>query len=80
MTGALSDPRSPNRIIHDVRTLLAQRIYTIALGYQDGKDQHDPRHDPLLQILTERGADPAKPLASPTTLLHLENPAANATR
>lgn len=35
LAGCLSDPRDPARILHDLRTLLAQRVYGLALGYED---------------------------------------------
>jgi len=73
LTRCIADPRDPARITHELRTLIAQRLFAIALGYEDGNDHHDLRNDPLLQLLTERGVDPARPLASPATLCRLEN-------
>ena len=73
LTRCITDPRDPARITHELRTLIAQRLFAIALGYEDGNDHHDLRNDPLLQLLTERGVDPARPLASPATLCRLEN-------
>ena len=73
LAACIPDPRDPARITHDLRTMLAQRIFGIAMGYEDGNDHHDLRRDPLLQLLTERGLDPAQPLASPSTLCRLEN-------
>jgi hypothetical protein len=43
------------------------------MGYEDGNDHRDLRNDPLLQLLTERGVDPERPLGSPATLCRLEN-------
>ncbi len=73
LAGCLADGREPAKITHSLRTLLAQRIFAIAMGYEDGNDHHDLRRDPLLQILTERGIDADRPLASPATLSRLEN-------
>ncbi len=73
IAACIEDPRDPARITHDLRTMPAQRIFAIAMGYEDGNDHHDLRKDPLLQLLTERGIDPARPLASPSTLCRLEN-------
>jgi hypothetical protein len=54
--------------------MLAQRIFAIALGYEDLNDHQSLRDDPLLQIITERGVTKdALPLASPPTLCRLEN-------
>jgi len=69
----IADPRERARITHPLRTMLAQRILAIAMGYEDGNDHHDLRNDPLLQLVTERGIDAAQPLASPATLCRFEN-------
>ena len=42
------DYRNPARIEHRVDTLVAQRVYGIALGYEDLNDHDDLRVDPLL--------------------------------
>jgi len=70
---AIPDPRDPGAITHAQRTLLAQRVCGIALGYEDLNDHHTLRGDALLQAVTGRGLDPAQPLASPPTLCRLEN-------
>jgi hypothetical protein len=58
---------------HDLRTLLAQRIYQIACGYEDQNDATTLRSDPLLKHVCGRlpltGAD----LASQPTFSRLEN-------
>jgi hypothetical protein len=69
----ITDPREPARIRHDVRTMLAQRVYGIALGYEDGNDHQTLRNDPIMQILAETAPDPDDPLASPSTLCRFEN-------
>ena len=53
--------------------MLAQRIYGIALGYEDGNDHQTLREDPIMQILAEIAPDPDDPLASPSTLSRFEN-------
>ena len=73
LSACIGDPRDPARITHDLRTMLAQRILAIAMGYEDGNDHHDLRNDPLLQLVTERGIDATQPLASPATLCRFEN-------
>ena len=68
------DPRNPFFIAHQQRTMLAQRIFGIALGYEDLNDHQSLRDDPLLHIITERGVSKDDmPLASPPTLCRLEN-------
>lgn len=69
----IPDPRDPEAITHSQQTLLAQRIFGIALGYEDLNDHHQLRNDPLMQVVTERGVDQEHPLASAPTLCRLEN-------
>ena len=73
LAGCIADSRDPDKIIHDVQTMLAQRIGGIALGYEDLNDHETLRTDPVMQVLAERPPDPALPLASPATLCRFEN-------
>jgi hypothetical protein len=77
LSAAIRDPRDPERIEHDQRTLLAQRILAIAAGYEDLNDHDALRTDTLLQTLTDRRLKPwqkeSDPLGSPPTLCRLEN-------
>src|SRR4051795_5019630 len=43
-----TDNRDPDLIEHRVEELVAQRVYTLALGYEDLNDHDDLRRDPLL--------------------------------
>lgn len=67
----LSDRRDPARITHELRTLLAQRIYALCCGYEDLNDHTRLRGDLLLQTAVGR----AESLASAPTLCRLENAA-----
>lgn len=69
----IPDPRNPFYTIHQQRTMLAQRILGIALGYEDLNDHQSLREDPLFQVISERGIKDELPLASPPTLCRLEN-------
>jgi hypothetical protein len=51
------DHRDPARVEHTVEELVAQRVYGLALGYEDLTDHEELRHDPLLAVLVEK-ADP----------------------
>jgi len=77
LSKAIRDPRDPDRIEHDQRTLLAQRILAIAAGYEDLNDHATLRTDTLFQTLTDRRLKPGQkesdPLGSPPTLCRLEN-------
>jgi hypothetical protein len=73
LTACLPDSRDPAKTIHDVRTLLAQRVLALALGYEDLNDHEQLRKDPLLQLLSERPVEEQQPLASASTLCRWEN-------
>jgi hypothetical protein len=73
INAVIPDPRNQALITHQQVTLLRQRIFAIAMGYEDGNDHQTLRDDPLMQLLTERGIDPDQPLGSPPTLCRLEN-------
>jgi len=73
INACIPDSRHPVFTVHSQRTLLAQRIFGIALGYEDLNDHQSLRQDPLFQILGERGVRADLPLASPPTLCRLEN-------
>jgi hypothetical protein len=64
----LSDPRGPDRVVHPLRDLLAQRIYALCCGHEDLNDHQRLREDVLVQ--TALGRDQA--LASAATLCRLE--------
>ena len=50
----LPDGRDPDRITHSLETLLQQRIYGLALGYEDLNDHNALRHDLVWQTAAER--------------------------
>jgi hypothetical protein len=64
----LVDPRHPVFITHRQVDLLRQRIYGLALGYEDLNDHDTLRHDLAWQTAVERG----EALASSPTLCRLE--------
>ena len=45
------DVRCPELIEHEVVTLVGQRVFGIALGYEDLNDHDELRHDPLMAVL-----------------------------
>jgi hypothetical protein len=65
------DRRDGRRVKHGVREMLAQRVYGLALGYEDLNDHEQLREDPLLMLLAG-SAEPDKPLAGKSTLNRLE--------
>lgn len=49
--GCFVDARNADLIEHEVKTLVGQRIFAIALGYEDLNDHDELRHDPVMAIL-----------------------------
>src|ERR1700686_2952456 len=45
------DRRPPELVEHHVATLVGQRVFGIALGYEDLNDHDDLRHDPVMAVL-----------------------------
>ncbi|MEW8228601.1 MAG: IS1380 family transposase [Candidatus Thiodiazotropha endolucinida] len=82
LADCFEDYRHPDLIEHPVRVLLAQRIYGLALGYEDLNDHDVLRADSLLAILVGkkdltgqgrlRDRDKGSPLAGSSTLNRLE--------
>lgn len=69
--GCFRDFRDPTRTRHSIARLLRQRVYGLALGYEDLNDHDVLRHDPLFAVLAEAD-DLAAPLAGKSTLNRLE--------
>ena len=67
----LRDGRQEDRVQHDSRALLRQRLYQIVAGYEDANDADRLRHDPLLQIVADEKLGDA--LGSQPTLSRWEN-------
>ena len=63
--------RGPVR--HRLETLVRQRVFQIACGYEDQDDADTLRTDPLLKLVCGRLPDTAANLASQPTLSRLEN-------
>jgi DDE family transposase len=65
------DGREPARVEHTVGAMLAQRIYGLALGYEDLNDHEQLRHDPLLALLAGK-REVEEPLAGKSTWNRME--------
>jgi hypothetical protein len=82
LAGCFTDYRNPNSIEHSVHELVAQRVYGLALGYEDLNDHDALRADSVLALLVgkrdltgerrERERDRGYPLAGSSTLNRLE--------
>jgi hypothetical protein len=71
LTGCFSDGRSPLLITHPLSQMLAQRLYGLALGYEDLNDHEQLRLDPLFGLLSGK-RKLEEPLAGKSTLNRLE--------
>ncbi|HUX09106.1 MAG TPA: IS1380 family transposase [Terriglobia bacterium] len=77
-----TDHRDAERVEHTVQELVAQRVYGLALGYEDLNDHDQLRRDPLMAVLAgkedptgesrARERDQGKALAGKSTLNRLE--------
>ena len=69
------DERRQDLIEHEVATLVGQRVFGIALGYEDLNDHDELRHDPLMAVLAgklEARREECAPVAGKSTLNRLE--------
>ena len=66
------DYRNADLIEHTVEELVAQRVYGLALGYEDLNDHEELRKDPLLAVLVEKSDPVGEVLAGKSTLNRLE--------
>jgi len=60
-------------VVHSLETLVRQRVYQIACGYEDQDDADTLRTDPLLKLVCGRRPASGLPLASQPTMSRLEN-------
>jgi hypothetical protein len=69
------DVRQANLIEHSVATLVGQRVFAIALGYEDLNDHDELRHDPMMAVLAGKlvaRREDCAPVAGKSTLNRLE--------
>jgi Transposase DDE domain group 1 len=77
------DGRDPRRVAHELPTLVGQRVFGIALGYEDLVDHDELRRDPVLGAVLgrlEAKRPGLAPLAGKSTLNRLEHAPAGADR
>src|ERR1700683_877084 len=75
LAGCFRDARDRRYIEHTVATLVGQRVFGIALGYEDLNDHDDLRHDPVMSVLAgklEAWRSDCAPVAGNSTLNRLE--------
>jgi hypothetical protein len=82
LAACFTDHRRQDKIEHGVRDLVAQRVYGLALGYEDLNDHDQLRADPMMGVVVgkaepkgtdrRRAADRGKACAGKSTLNRLE--------
>ena len=76
LAAALPDRRHQSYVSHSYHDLLAQRIYQIGCGYEDGNDSNSLRHDPMFKLGAARlPFDDDGALASGATISRFEHAA-----
>src|SRR3954447_4408128 len=71
LAGCFRDARDGRYIEHTVATLVGQRVFGMALGYEDLNDHDDLRHDPVMSVLAgklEAWRADCAPVAGKSTL------------
>jgi hypothetical protein len=72
-----TDRRDPRFVEHRLQTLLGQRVFGLALGYEDLNDHDELRKDPALHVLAGKLAprlrEDCQPLAGKSTLNRIEH-------
>ena len=71
LAGCFGDARDPRLVEHALATLVGQRVFAIALGYEDLNDHDELRHDPVMAVLAgklEARREDCAPVAGKSTL------------
>jgi hypothetical protein len=74
------DRRNPVLIEHSIEQMIRQRVYALALGYEDLNDHEQLRQDPLWSALAGKAQPGSEPLAGKSTLNRMELGAGVASR
>ena len=78
LAACIPDWRDPDGITHTLPDLLRQRVFQIAMGYEDCDDAGTLRADPAFKAALGRAPDSGDDLASQPSLSRLENRVDNA--
>ena len=76
MAACFTDRRDPRLLEHTIETLVGQRVFGLALGYEDLNDHDELRHDPVFAVLAgklEAKRSNCAPVAGKSTLNRLEH-------
>ncbi|MBV5342978.1 transposase [bacterium] len=73
LTNCIDDTRHPGYIQHSLDSMLTQRVFQIAAGYEDANDSDTLRDDLILKICSGKAPEQGKPLSSQPTMSRFEN-------
>lgn len=73
LLAAMSDERQQGKVSFTYSELFRQRTYGLALGYRDGIDANEMRHDPVMKLAIDRDPGSESTLASQSTISRFEN-------
>lgn len=69
----VTERRQSSKVRHSFRDMLCERIYAIAMGYEDANDLDDLREDPALKVACLKHPLAKDVLASQPTISRMEN-------
>ncbi len=76
LAACFKDYREPNKILHPVHSLIAQRVYGLVMGYEDINDHEILRHDMIFAIAVGKAINSEQEpivLAGKSTLNRIEH-------
>jgi hypothetical protein len=73
LAALVPDKRDATRVVHSRLEQIRQRVFQIALGYEDQNDAATLRTDPLARAMCDRMPDDERGLSSQPTLSRLEH-------
>ncbi len=76
LTACFKDYREPNKILHPVQSLIAQRVYALVMGYEDINDHETLRNDPIFALAVGKAINSSEEsvtLAGKSTLNRIEH-------
>src|SRR5580658_1979963 len=73
LAGCIVDKRDQAKVAHTIDVLLRERIFAIAMGYEDANDLDNLADDPALRVACGRRLCAEDRLASQPTISRLEN-------
>ena len=73
LTNCIIDNRHPSYIQHSIKSMLTQRVFQIAAGYEDANDCNHLKGDAVLKICAGQLPESGTSLASQPTMSRFEN-------